>query len=192
MRVTPDFTSQAEWQEGNHEHLRYEYDLKPDDLVIDIGAYRGEWAAEIFSRYGCKLIMIEPGPWIVGTEFGQVINKAANDYDGILKFGGAYYYTSAHEDLTHEYDCFDLNTLLRKYDEIALLKMNIEGGEYTLLPHMISAGLHTRIKNLQIQFHIIAGSPVLDWYEAIRTELSKTHHITWQYKFCWENWCLNS
>lgn len=192
MRVRPNAESQAEWQARDLEHLRYEYDLSPDDLAIDIGAYRGEWAQEIHARYGCKLILIEPGPWIVGVEFGEVVNKAASDHDGILKFGGAYYYTSAHEEPTHEYECFDINTLLEKHNEIALVKMNVEGGEYTLLPHIIGARLHKRIRNLQVQFHEIEGEPYREMHEAIQSELIRTHHLTYFYPFCWENWCLNS
>src|ERR1051326_3364598 len=145
MRITLNEESQAEWQARNLEYLRYEYDLKPDDLVIDIGAYRGEWASQIFCRYGCKLIVIDPGPWIVGFEQGEVINKAAWINGGKLKFGGAFYYSSAFEDQTHEYECFDINSLLSQYGEIALVKINIEGAEYGLLDHIIRAGLHHRI-----------------------------------------------
>lgn len=188
MRVSLNNESQAEWQANDLEHLRFEYDLSHDDLVIDIGAYRGEWGEEIHSRYGCKLISIEPGPWIVGFEYGQVINAAASDHDGMIKVGGAYYYTSAHEEPTHEYPCFDINPLLERYDEVALVKMNIEGDEYRLLNHIIGAGLHKRIRNLQVQFHEIEGEPFAEWHEVIQTELSKSHQLTYFFPFCWENW----
>lgn len=188
MRVTLNEESQAIWQSQNLEYLRYEYDLKPDDLVIDIGAYRGEWAEQISARYGCKLIVIEPGPWSVGFEHGEVINKAASDHDGRLRFGGAYYYSSAHEEPTHEYECFDINSLLSKYDEIALVKINIEGAEYALLNHVIDAGLHKRIKDLQVQFHWIDGEPIEEMYGAIASKLRETHHLTFYYPFVWENW----
>lgn len=188
MRVTLNETSQTEWQEKNLEYLRYEYDLKPDDLVIDIGAYRGEWASQIFCRYGCRLIVIEPGPWIVGLPVGEVINKAASDHEGTLKFGGAYYYSSGHEEPTHEYECFDINSLLSKYDDIALVKINIEGAEYELLSHVINAGLHKRIRNLQVQFHLIEGQPVQEWYNFIAQSLSPTHTQSFYFPFCWENW----
>lgn len=192
MRVTLNEDSQAIWQSQNLEYLRYEYSLKPDDLVIDIGAYRGEWAEEIYNRYRCKLILIEPTPSIVGFEYGQVINKAASDHNGKLKFGGAYYYTSAHEDPVTEYECFDINSLLSKYDEIALVKINVEGAEYGLLKHIIGAGLHGRVRNLQVQFHCIEGEPYKTMYEEITTELRKTHHLSFYFPFCWENWCLTS
>lgn len=192
MRVTLDDEAQKQWWADDAEHLRYEYDLSRDDLVIDIGAYRGEWAEQIHERYGCKLILIEPTPSILGCEYGQVINKAASTHDGKLRFGGAYYYTSEHEDPTHEYECFDINSLLEKHNDIALVKINIEGAEYELLKHIIDAGLHRRIKNLQVQFHQIEGKPFKEWHEQIQTELSKTHHLTFFYPFVWESWCLNS
>lgn len=187
-RVTLNEESQAVWQQQNLECLRYEYDLQPSDLVIDIGAYRGEWASQMFCRYACKMIVVEPGPWIVGFPVGEVINKAASTHDGVQKFGGAYYYSSSYEEPTHEYECFDINSLLAKYDEIALLKVNIEGAEYPVLDHIINHGYHTRIKNLQVQFHQVDPEPWQSWYSHIAARLQDTHETTWRYDFCWENW----
>jgi hypothetical protein len=73
-----------------------------------------------------------------------------------------------------------------------LLKINIEGAEYDLLHHIIGAGLHTRIKNIQVQFHQIAGVPYERWYKEIAAKLSETHSLTWHYPFCWENWQLKA
>lgn len=189
MRVTLNEESQSAWQSQNLEHLRYEYDLKPDDIVIDIGAYRGEWATQIYCKYGCRLIVIEPTPWIVGFPFGEVINKAASDHDGKQSFGGAYYYTSSYEHPNNtEYECFDINTLLSEYNEIALVKINTEGNEFEILPHIIANGLHRRIKNLQIQFHEIEGEPYQEWYNSIAESLTESHELTFSYSFCWENW----
>lgn len=189
MRVTLNEESQSVWQSQGLEYLRYEYpDLLPDSVVIDIGAYQGEWAKGIFIHYGCKPIVIEPGPWIVGFEHGEVINKAACDHDGTLKFGGAYYYSSAHEDPNTEYECFDINSLLSKYDEIALVKINIEGAEYDLLEHIYRGDHMRRIKELQIQFHLIEGEDLIMRYEVLSELMSETHSLTWAYPFCWENW----
>lgn len=188
MNVSLNEESQAIWQAENLEHLRYEYDLRPDDLVIDIGAYRGEWAEQIYRLHKCKLILIEPTPYILGFPYGEIVNKAAWTHDGVLKFGGAYYYSSSYEMPTDEYPCFDLNELLTKYDDIAVVKINVEGAEYELLNHIIDAGLHKRIRNLQVQFHLIEGQPVEEMYGAIAERLSETHKLTWRFGFCWENW----
>lgn len=189
MRVTLNEESQSAWQSQNLEHLRYEYDLKPDDIVIDIGAYRGEWATQIYCKYGCRLIVIEPTPWIVGFPFGEVINKAASDHDGKQSFGGAYYYTSSYEHPNNtEYECFDINTLLSEYNEIALVKINIEGAENDLLEYMYRKSLMPRIRNLQVQFHLVEGEESEMRYEVISELLRETHEVEWRWPFCWESW----
>jgi FkbM family methyltransferase len=188
MRVALNEESQSRWRADDAERLRFEYDLSPSGLVIDIGAYRGEWAEQIHERYGCKIILIEPTPHILGCPYGQIINQAAAAHNGTMKFGGAYYYTSAHEDPVVEYECFDINPLLEKHEEIALVKINIEGGEYQLLPHVIEAGLHTRMRDIQVQFHEIENESFREWYEAIKSKLQETHRLTYRYPFCWENW----
>ena len=38
-------------------------------------------------------------------------------------------------------------------ERIDLIKINIEGGEYDLLPAIIDSGLIKRIKYIQVQFH---------------------------------------
>lgn len=191
MRVTLNEQSQSLWQSQHLEHLRYEYDLKPDDVVIDIGAYRGEWAEQILDRYGCKMIVVEPTDSITqyaafaGTE---VINKAAWLFDGKLRMGGAYYYTSAFEDPVTEYECFDINSLLRRFDDIALLKMNVEGAEYDLITHVWREGMLHHIHELQIQFHLIEGEQSEVRYDAVAALLGETHRVRWRYPFCWESW----
>lgn len=190
MRVTLNEKSQSIWQSQNLEHLRYEYDLKPDDVVIDLGAYRGEWANEIRARHGSHVIAVEPTDAIDGydAEYGEHIKKAAWTHDGKLKFGGAFYYSSAFENPVTEYECFDVNSLLTRFDEIALLKINVEGSEYDLLGHIYRAGLMPRIRDLQVQFHLIEGEDSIARHESLEDLFYETHSPTWSYPFCWENW----
>lgn len=188
MRITLNEPTQRLWQRYGFEYLRYKYKLAPSDIVIDIGAYRGEWASTIFHRYQCSVIMVEPGPWIVGCTAGEVINKAAGTSNGMQTFGGDHYYTSSLEPGVTQYETFDINSLLAKYEDIALVKINIEGAEYELLNHVIDAGLHQRVRNFQIQFHQIEGEDYEQWYAAIEAKLAVTHEPLWRYKFVWENW----
>lgn len=166
-----------EWQEKDMEHLRYEYDLKLDDLVLDIGSYRREFADEIARRYGCKVEC-----------FDALDNRAAWTFNGQLEMGGQYYYTSAYDKSgpTQKYDCVDIAPFLKK--EIALLKMNIEGGEYDLLDYIYYQCSFTGIKNLQIQFHHVEGREWEISYAAIAHKLAYTHELTWRVPFVWENW----
>jgi hypothetical protein len=182
--------SLKQWQNNDLEHIRYEYDLKPEDVVIDLGAYKGEFAEEIYMRYHCLIAVVEPTEYIRDFKYGHIINKAAGTHNGKMSFGGRAYYSSIFEPGDHEYECFNVNTLLEQFPEIALLKINIEGAEYDLLSHIIGHGLHKRIKNIQVQFHQIAGVPYGTWYKDIENKLLLTHERTWYYPFCWENWQL--
>lgn len=166
------------WQEKDLEHLRYEYDLKPSDYVLDLGSYRREWASEIIRRYGCKVEC-----------FDALDNKAAWVRDGKIKMGGAFYYTSAFEEAHTAYDCVDIAPYLQS--EVALCKINIEGGEYELLKYIIKKGLHKNIKNIQVQFHIVDSFDYVAAYNEIEKDLLKTHSKTWSYPFCWESWRRN-
>lgn len=189
-KITLNPVSLKTWQDNNLEHIRYEYDLKAEDVVIDLGAYTGEWATEMYNRHMCCPIVVEPTEYINDYTHGPIINKAAGTHNGKMSFGGRAYYSSVFEPGDHEYECFDVNNMLIDYPVIDLLKVNIEGAEYDLLQHIIGAGLHARIKNIQIQFHQIEGVPYELWYKEIADKLSKTHSLTWQYPYCWENWKL--
>lgn len=166
-----------EWQEKDMEHLRYEYDLQPDDLVLDIGSYRREFADEIIRRYGCKVEC-----------FDALDNRAAWTHNGTIKMGGQYYYTSMFDEQSpqQEFACVDIAPFLKQ--EIALCKINIEGMEYPLLNYIIGNTMHENIKNLQVQFHILDNHFNYPTYEVLADTLSFTHELTWRVPFVWENW----
>lgn len=189
-KITLNPDSLKQWQDNNFEHIRYEYDLKPESIVIDLGAYQGEWANEIHRRYGCQVVVVEPTEYIRGYKHGVIINKAAGTHNGKMSFGGRAYYSSIFEPGNHEYECIDINEVLRQYPVIDLFKINIEGAEYDLLSHITGRQYHNRIKNIQVQFHRISGVPYKIWYKEIEKQLSETHERTWYYPFCWENWKL--
>lgn len=175
--VTLSAIHQKHWQDDGKEPIRYDYPLSPNDYVIDIGSYRREWADEITRRYGCFVEC-----------FDALDNRAAWTHDGVLLFGGQYYYTSAFEPEGPQttYKCVDIAPFLQR--EVALCKINIEGSEYDLLEYIIRKGLHKNIKYLQVQFHVVDG---LDWeerYKCIAEALSLTHKLTWRYPFVWESW----
>ncbi|MBU1261325.1 MAG: hypothetical protein KJ757_02310 [Planctomycetes bacterium] len=69
------------------------------------------------------------------------------------------------------------------------MKINIEGGEYEILPRILATGLINKIKHLQIQFHDV-GPNAKTQMENICSELAKTHRPRYQYKFVWEGWEL--
>ena len=71
--------------------------------------------------------------------------------------------------------------------QIDLLKINIEGGEFPLLEHLLDSGLVPKIRHLQVQFHDFTESAV-SRRALIREKLSRTHSQDWCYPFVWESW----
>ena len=67
------------------------------------------------------------------------------------------------------------------------MKINIEGAEYDLLDHLIETGFIANIINLQIQFHEFVPN-AKERMENIQKRLEKTHALTYQHEFVWENW----
>lgn len=47
-------------EDGGDEALRFNYDLDEDDVVLDLGGYRGQWASDLFSRFRCRILVFEP------------------------------------------------------------------------------------------------------------------------------------
>src|SRR5882757_6596575 len=169
--------SLKQWQEEDMEPIRYAYDLLPEDIVLDIGSYRREWGKEINNRYGCYV-----------EYFDALDNRAAGTENGKIQMGGLYYYTSFFDTKTPQqtFDMVDIAPFIER--EIALVKINIEGFEYVLLPYIIEKGLMNNIIDLQVQFHLIEGKDCDKMYEEIVARLRETHELTWRYPFCWENW----
>lgn len=168
--------SLRQWQEEDLEHKRYEYEVLTGEKIIDIGSYQGEWSNEMIRRYGCNVELFE-----------ALENRAAWLFDGELEFGGAFYYSTQFADnKPYRYKCVDIAPFLQS--EIAVCKINIEGGEYDLLNYIIFTGAIRNIRNLQVQFHEV---DVIDWqekYNTLATRLSMTHRLSWRYPFCWESW----
>lgn len=191
------------WQQDNgDETLRLNYDLTPGSLVFDLGGYKGRWTRAIFNRYGCNVYVFEPVP-----QFFQQLVKEFQDKPkiklfpcglanetkacsiGLAQDGSSLYKESASTVDTYLIKAADF---IRLYGiiEIDLIKINIEGGEYDLLEHLLDSGLITLVRNLQVQFHQCAGIPnAQERMQAIQAQLVKTHEITYQYyPFVWENW----
>lgn len=172
--------SLKKWQAEKLEYLRYEYkDLKPGEKCIDIGSYQREWAKGMEMKYR-----------VIVECFEALDNRAAWTHNGELQMGGQFLYTSMYDKgdtgAVKTYKCVDIAPWLQ--EEIAVLKMNIEGGEYELLKYIIDCGLITNIRHLQVQFHIIDSIPYQSLYAGLFKQLSVTHRPLWIYPFCWESW----
>lgn len=169
--------SLAEWQELDLEHKRYEFpDLKPGEQILDLGSYQREWSNLMTHKYQVK-----------AECFDVLDNRGAWVKDCKIKMGGQYYYTSQYETENGQwFNCVDIAPFLQ--EEVAVMKINIEGSEYYLLQYILGRGLHKNIRHLQVQFHQIEGHPYEEMYEGIANLLSETHELIWRYPYCWEHW----
>ena len=68
---------------------------------------------------------------------------------------------------------------------IDLMKINIEGGEYDLLDHLIDTGFVKNIRNIQVQFHDFVPDAVKRM-SSIHGKLMRPHETTYQYLFVWK------
>jgi len=71
------------------------------------------------------------------------------------------------------------------------MKINIEGSEYDLLEHLLETNYVKIIKNIQVQFHDFVPNAEKRM-KRIQEKLQKTHYLTYQYPFVWENWRIKN
>jgi len=192
------------WIKSKGDHtLRLNYDLTQNSLVIDAGGYKGEWSKSIFDRYSCNIIIFEPvtkyfdmiEQKFIGHEKISVIKSGLSNEDKEIVIFDSEDSSSVFwgdgESEKIKLTKFSSFISTHQIKEIDLIKINIEGGEYDLLEDILESGLVNKIGNLQIQFHrFVEGCK--EKRDLIRNELSKTHSLTYDYEFIWENWKLDA
>ena len=188
--------------------LRVNYNLNKDSIVFDVGSYVGTWSIQIYGRYACNIHAFEPVDRYYAKHYGKQfrldnvkINKTglgASTRDmWMVDTGDAsnMYSVGSQMDVEQEFACPIMDVMeyieKEKIDHIDLMKINIEGGEYELLPRLIETGWIKNIKNVQVQFHhFIDPANAMAKMNKIRMELAKTHTQTYHYEWIWENWEL--
>lgn len=185
------------------EKQRYRYPLNKDALVFDVGGYEGDFSANIWKHFKCRCFCFEPV-----KEFAEKIEKRFKYNDDITVFGFGLsdktmevpmMISASGSSAVIERDHGTLSTVSMKnisdffaendIQHVDLMKLNIEGGEYALLEHMIELNLITKIDYLQIQFHELNGENSFVRMEGIWTELKKTHDLEWAYRpYIHESW----
>ncbi|WP_122074309.1 FkbM family methyltransferase [Pseudophaeobacter sp. EL27] len=182
-------------------HLLTYDDLPDQPVVLDIGGYEGGWSDVVLATRPSAIIHVfEPHPEFakelrhkfsdnsnitihecaIGSKPGQL--ELSDSADASSAFGAkpGQTYTAEVRSVADFFAASDLQ-------EVDLVKINIEGGEYDLLPGLINDGLIDRIKRLQVQFHLFDPSWSLQ-RDAIREKLEATHACVWCYTFVWEEW----
>jgi len=181
------------------ETLRLNYDLNEHSMVFDLGGYEGQWASDIFSRYCSTIHIFEPvadfakrteqrfrrNQKIFVHDFG--LGKANGSADILVNGADSSLYKKGNELVPGRF--VEAIEFMHKnnIEKINLMKINIEGGEYDLLEHLIETDFVNNIGNIQVQFHDFVPK-AQHRMAMIQKDLQKTHNLTYQYLFVWENW----
>jgi FkbM family methyltransferase len=190
----------ARWfKDKGDETLRLNYPLTQESVVFDLGGYHGDFAAAVHQRYGCKVYIFEPV-----SEFYQrcvdrfqgnhkivCLNYGLSSADGWLDIGlaeNASSFASPHaKGATQRVQLSSIVKCISELgvNQIDLMKINIEGGEFDIIPAIIESGDIKKVQNLQVQFHNFVDDAVKQ-RTTIRNQLTATHMEMWSYEFVWE------
>ena len=186
---------------GGDEQLWTGLPLCSEDLVLDVGGYEGRWTSEILVRYGCRSVIFEPIPdalttlkkYFVQNDRVEIVEAGLGDKtqvetmsilnDGSSTFERDPVAQTIPVSILGVADFFQRKNL----EDVACMKINIEGGEYRVLEKMIVENLHYKVQYFLIQFH----SFVVDCEERrekIQQCFSDSHEKIFDYPFVWECW----
>lgn len=177
------------------ESLRYTYDLTPDSLVIDCGFHKGTFTKEMVRRYNCWIEAYEPieefyrqGKNIPGKI--NLVNAGVGAINQMrtFKIKGDSTGFFAGEGKSERVSIKAIRDVALKGCDV--LKLNIEGMEFEVLESMLDRDLAVLCQNIQVQFHPIVPD-FQSRYEAIRSKLLETHHLTFDFPWCWQNFRIN-
>jgi FkbM family methyltransferase len=194
---------------GDYTHAM-NFNLGKFSDIILIGGHTGDTARLYRDKFNCFLEIYEPVPQFYValknrfTKFEldeevMVYNEGVSDScrDDVIFVDGvstSLYIPNRNET---QIKLVDIETVLSRASAIYgetdhlhdMLFINIEGEEYRLLDDIINKDLQTKFKNIQIQFHVFAD-PTNERRNKIRANLSRTHKITFDFPYVWENWEL--
>jgi len=196
----PQYRAIKRWKrDKGDETRRLDYPLGPDSVVVDVGAYVGEFAVAVAQRSGATVHAFEPVP-----AFAEQARAAAIQCKSVhvhafglsnrnetssISIEGLASSRKRQADEMIKAEFRDAPEVLEGLGirRIDLLKINIEGGEYELLPRLFEQGWAGRITDIQVQFHLIEKGDA-EKYRRIAETMARTHRLTWRYPFIWENW----
>ena len=199
-QVHPPQSWERYYREDPFELRRVTYPLTEDSLVVDLGGYKGEWAMQIYCRYRCMIDIYEPHPVLaafIPKRFGnncdiRVYPIALSNKRDLMDLYGDDIYASLHNSSGEINEVFvarasEVFNAFYSGKIIDLLKINIEGSEYEVLPDLIGNYNMSTIKNIQVQFHNTVPDYALK-RARIQSLLEETHKQDWCYDYLYESW----
>jgi FkbM family methyltransferase len=164
-----------------------------------LGGYDGQWASDIYGRYGCTVYFFEPVQLYaekITSRFAKnpkikvfPFALGGKDHKLVIAISGTSSSVFSDGKLTQEIQIVDASKWFEDsgLTSVALMKVNIEGGEFELMDRLIAAEKLSLIQDIQIQFHDVSPDS-RERMERIQQFLERTHKRTYAYEFIWENW----
>jgi len=183
----------AKWFElKGDETLALDWPLDENSHVWEIGGYEGRWAQQIWDKFHCHITIFEPQFWAVERLLKRF---EGNEKIDIRPYGlwtqkiilalGNYHTDGASLVKDDGREEKQLGIFRDYYYEIYgsrfpidLMLMNIEGGEFALLPAMIASGIIANFNYFWCQFHPDESGNV-DVLHYIENGMKKTHDLLW-------------
>jgi len=210
-RLYPNLTKREHkrWiKDGADFALRFNYPLTYNSIIFDLGGFKGDFASDLFSRMPCKIYIFEPvrdyavridkrfklNTNILVYSFG-LSHKTEEKYITLDGSGSSLYRNTMIKNVNLPREKVKLVDVVEfidsnKISEIDLFKINIEGGEYDVIPRLLDTKMINKIKYIQIQFHELEKNSKHK-KELIRKRLMETHTCDYCYEYVWENWVRN-
>lgn len=185
------------WRQGGDVLTTAGLPVTSSSVVIDAGGYRGAWTDEMLCLYSPKVIVVEAHPG-----FSARLEERYRENDRVRVVRGALGGRNG------EIDIFDLadgtsavrkrgkpirvqkvpiGSILNELDDVACMKINIEGGEYEVLDELIGSGAIRKLGSLIVQFHDFFPD-ASSKRAVICAGLEKTHRRAFDFPFVWERW----
>ena len=127
------------------------YPLTKDPVIFDVGGYIGDYAAEMYCKFGCRVVVFEPV-----REYAEIVEARFKYNSDITVVPAGLGSSSKNLSISKSHDASSvfgdkgaseeirIISLIdymneNHHDYIDLIKINIEGGEYELLDAMFTS-----------------------------------------------------
>lgn len=177
-------------------------DLSASSTVLDVGAFVGDWSDKVSHRYGCTVHAFEPMSIALEHAHARLDGRegvhihpyglgGANQVAQLAVAGpGSSIY--AADSPMGSFESIEIRDVVEVLDELGLdevdlLKVNIEGGEFDLFDRLLAADRMSKIREVMIQFHEFHPNAYRRRHQ-VRRGLRATHDLVWDYPWVWEFW----
>jgi FkbM family methyltransferase len=178
------------------ERMRRRAQVSPGELVVDVGAYRGDFTEYARRAWAARVIAVEPVPEFAdvlkerfeGDSRVTILRVAVGARPGTARIALSDNASSQWSHGEHFIDVpmADIAGIVRQ-QPISLMKFNAEGAEFDALERLLETGQIEQVRTLQIQFHRFVPAAATR-RRRLRSALSVTHECSWSVPWVWEQW----